>query len=172
LLRFQQSAGLRDVDVDAVAGLQFDQPPEAVTCIQILTRADGDVDGLVDPRHAVTVNGHTVPLQPTGRVGEFVCGVRYRAWQAPSSLHPTIAPHAPLTIDLVDRWMQRSLGGGQYHVAHPGGRSYDSFPINAFEAESRRLGRFFTIGHTPGAMKVGLPVRSLEFPFTLDLRTT
>ncbi|HSW03179.1 DUF2126 domain-containing protein [Aquabacterium sp.] len=136
-----------------------------------LERLELKLSGLVDPRHIVTVNGQAVPLQPTGRVGEFVCGVRYRAWQAPSSLHPTIPSHAPLVIDLVDRWMQRSLGGCQYHVAHPGGLSYATFPINAFEAESRRLARFFTIGHTPGQMQVKPAVRSLEFPFTLDLRT-
>lgn len=136
-----------------------------------LERMEVKVTGLVDPRHVVTVNGVAVPLQPTGRVGEYVCGVRYRAWQAPSSLHPTIGVHAPLVIDLVDRWMQRSLGGAQYHVAHPGGRNYATFPVNAYEAESRRLARFFTIGHTPGRMQVGQAVRSREFPFTLDLRT-
>ena len=127
--------------------------------------------GLVDARHLVSVNGVALPLQPTGRVGEYVCGVRYRAWQPSSALHPTIEPDAPLTIDLVDTWMQRSLGGCQYHVAHPGGRNYETFPVNAFEAESRRLARFFSTGHTPGAMRVAPPQRSLEFPFTLDLRT-
>jgi uncharacterized protein (DUF2126 family) len=119
----------------------------------------------------VTCNGVPVPLQPTGRTGEFVAGVRYRAWLPPSALHPSIGIDAPLTFDLVDQWMQRSLGGCQYHVAHPGGLSYETFPVNAFEAEARRLARFFTLGHTPGRMVVGKPVRSLEFPFTLDLRT-
>ena len=134
-------------------------------------RIEVKVTGLISPRHVVTCNGVPVPLQPTGRVGEYVCGVRYRAWLPPTALHPSIGTDVPLTFDLVDRWMNRSLGGCQYHVAHPGGLSYASFPINAFEAESRRLARFFTIGHTPGRMDVGQAQRSLEFPFTLDLRT-
>ena len=139
-----------------------------------LERLEVRASGLIDSRHVVTVNGRALPLQPTGRVGEFVASVRYRAWQAAASLHPTIGVHAPLTVDLVDRWMQRSLGGCQYHVAHPGGRSYDTFPVNAFEAESRRLARYFAIGHTPDGgfgERVELPAqRSAEFPFTLDLR--
>jgi uncharacterized protein (DUF2126 family) len=137
-----------------------------------LERVELLVTGLVDPRHRVAVNGVAVPLQPTGRVGEFVAGVRYRAWELPSALHPTIGAHAPLTVDLVDTWMNKALGGCQYHVAHPGGRNYVTFPVNAYEAESRRLGRFFPIGHTPGAINVPPPQRSLEFPFTLDLRRT
>jgi uncharacterized protein (DUF2126 family) len=135
-----------------------------------LERLEVKVTGLVDPRHRVTANGLALPLQPTGRAGEFVAGVRYRAWLPPSALHPTIGVDAPLTFDLVDTWMQRSLGGCQYHVAHPGGRNYQTFPVNAYEAESRRLGRFFAMGHTPGTMEVAEPQRSLEFPFTLDLR--
>ena len=135
-----------------------------------LERIEVKVSGLIDPRHVVTVNGVPLPLQPTGRSGEYVAGVRYRAWQPASALHPTIGVHAPLTFDLVDRWIQRSLGGGQYHVAHPGGRNYDTFPVNSYEAESRRLARFFDLGHTPGRVEVGEPQRSWEFPFTLDLR--
>ncbi len=135
-----------------------------------LERIEVKVSGLVDPRHRICVNGHSLPLQPTGRRGEYVAGVRYRAWQAPSMLHPTIAPHAPLTIDLVDTWMQRSLAGCQYHVAHPGGRNYVTLPVNAFEAESRRLARFFAMGHSSGRVEATVAQRSLEFPFTLDLR--
>ncbi|MFZ5551340.1 MAG: DUF2126 domain-containing protein [Pseudomonadota bacterium] len=135
-----------------------------------LERIELHVSGLVDPRHRIAVNGVAVPLQPTGRVGEYVAGVRYRAWQLPSALHPTIGAHVPLTIDLIDTWINRSLGGCQYHVAHPGGRNYVTFPVNAYEAESRRLARFFPMGHTPGQQTVPPPQRSLEFPFTLDLR--
>ncbi|HEV7984651.1 MAG TPA: transglutaminase family protein [Steroidobacteraceae bacterium] len=134
------------------------------------------VTGLPPDRFALTCNGRSVPLRPTGTVGEFVAGVRYRAWQPPSALHPKIGVHSPLTFDLFDTWMHRSLGGCQYHVAHPGGRSYQSFPVNSFEAESRRLARFFRLGHTPAraaARAVG-PAEPAgacpEFPFTLDLR--
>lgn len=139
-----------------------------------LERIEVHVTGLNESRYAVTVNGRALPLQNTGTAGEFVAGVRYRAWEAPSALHPTIGVHAPLTFDIVDTWMKRSLGGCQYHVAHPGGRNYVTFPVNAYEAESRRLARFFRLGHTPGRMDlppatVGV-AGSREFPFTLDLR--
>ena len=126
--------------------------------------------GLAPDRYVLTCNGRPIPLRPTDRVGEFVGGVRYRAWQPTSALHPTIGVHAPLTIDLVDTWMERSLGGCQYHVMHPGGRSYATFPVNAFESESRRLARFFRMGHTPGRLAPPHETPSLEFPFTLDLR--
>jgi uncharacterized protein (DUF2126 family) len=142
-----------------------------------LERIEVHVTGINPSRHTVTVNGKPLPLQPTGVVGEYVASVRYKAWNPPSSLHPSIGLHAPLTVDLVDTWMKRSLGGCQYHVVHPGGRSYDTFPVNAYEAESRRLARFFRMGHTPGAMKqlaaLGPNVTlhaSPEFPYTLDLR--
>ena len=135
-----------------------------------LERLELKVSGLNDNRHLITVNGRAVPLQPTGRAGEFVAGVRYRAWHPPSALHPTIKSHAPLTFDIVDRWLQRSMGGCRYHVAHPGGLSHEDFPVNAYTAESRRLARFFRFGHTPGQMVVEPAQPSREFPFTLDLR--
>ena len=142
-----------------------------------LERIEVHVTGMNPSRHTVTVNGTPLPLQPTGVVGEYVASVRYKAWNPPSSLHPSIGVHAPLMVDLVDSWMKRSLGGCQYHVVHPGGRNYDGFPVNAYEAESRRMARFFRMGHTPGAMK-NLPTlvpnaqlhASPEFPHTLDLR--
>ena len=128
------------------------------------------VTGLAPDRYVMICNGYALPLRPTGTVGEFVSGVRYRAWQPASSLHPLIGVHAPLTIDLYDTWSQRSLGGCQYHVAHPGGRSYSTFPVNSFEAESRRLARYFRMGHTPGNRTWLQPATSVEYPFTLDLR--
>jgi uncharacterized protein (DUF2126 family) len=126
--------------------------------------------GMVDPRHVVTCNGRRVPLHPTGTNGEFVAGVRYRAWQPPHCLHPTIKIHSPLVFDIVDTWSGRSIGGCTYHVVHPGGRGYDRFPVNAYEAESRRVSRFFKFGHTPGPMAVEEEKISKELPFTLDLR--
>lgn len=128
------------------------------------------VKGMAPDRYVLTCNGVPVPLQNTGTNGEFVAGVRYRAWQPASCLHPTIGVQAPLVFDIVDTWMQRSLGGCQYHVAHPGGRNFDVLPVNAFEAESRRLARFFRFGHTPCKMLAKAPERSAEHPFTLDLR--
>ena len=135
-----------------------------------LERLEVKATGLNGNRHVVTVNGRALPLQSTGRVGEFVGGVRYRAWQPPSALHPTIKVHVPLTIDLVDTWHRRSMGGCRYHVAHPGGRSHETFPVNSYEAESRRLSRFFRFGHTPGTVDVKVAAPSLEHPFTMDLR--
>jgi uncharacterized protein (DUF2126 family)/transglutaminase-like putative cysteine protease len=134
--------------------------------LQVLAR------GLTGDRFAIACNGNLVPLHPTGTNGEGVAGVRYRAWQPPNCLQPNIGSHAPLVFDVVDMWNGRSIGGCTYHVAHAGGLSYDSFPVNSYEAESRRLSRFFRIGHTPGPMKPRVPARSPDFPFTLDLRNT
>jgi uncharacterized protein (DUF2126 family)/transglutaminase-like putative cysteine protease len=126
--------------------------------------------GLPPDRYLLACNGRRVPLRPTGTVGEFVGGVRYRAWQPPAALHPTIGIDTPLTFDIVDTWMERSLGGCQYHVMHPGGRSYATFPVNAFESESRRRARFFRMGHTPGFLAPPQEPVNPEHPFTLDLR--
>jgi uncharacterized protein (DUF2126 family)/transglutaminase-like putative cysteine protease len=135
-----------------------------------LERVQVKVRGMTDPRHVVTCNGMRLPLYPTGTNGEFVAGVRYRAWQPPSCLHPTIGIHTPLVFDVYDTWTGRSVGGCQYHVVHPGGRSYEVFPVNAAEAETRRNSRFFPFGHTGGVWSVPPLVVQPEAPLTLDLR--
>jgi uncharacterized protein (DUF2126 family) len=141
------------------------------------------VSGMTDTRHIVTCNGRTLPLHPTGVHGEFVAAVRYRAWNPPSALHPTINIHSPLVFDIVDTWTSnggsgdgsngsvgKSIGGCTYHVVHPGGRNYETFPVNANEAEARRFARFWDHGHTPGPMDVKVEAQNRNFPFTLDLR--
>jgi uncharacterized protein (DUF2126 family)/transglutaminase-like putative cysteine protease len=130
------------------------------------------MSGMIDSRFTVLCNGRAVPLHSTGEEGEFVAGVRYRAWQPASCLHPNIPVHTPLVFDIVDKWSGRSIGGCTYHVVHPGGLAYSQFPVNALEAESRRLARFSDIGHTPGIMAIPTRERNLAFPLTLDLRRT
>jgi uncharacterized protein (DUF2126 family) len=135
-----------------------------------LERVQVKAQGLIGDRFALTVNGRRMPMHPTGTQGEAVAGVRYRAWQPPECLQPTIGVHAPLTFDLYDTWNERSIGGCIYHVTHPGGRNYETFPVNAYEAESRRLARFFATGATQGRfVPMPEPVNG-DFPVTLDLR--
>jgi uncharacterized protein (DUF2126 family) len=135
-----------------------------------LERVEVVVRGLTGGRNLITCNSRALPMTSTGTYGEAVAGVRYRAWAPPSALHPTIGTHAPLTFDIVDTWTGRSIAGCRYHVSHPGGRGHEIFPVNAYEAQSRRVARFEALGHPAGPM-VPQPVRiNSDYPLTLDLR--
>ena len=168
----------RDIDIELRTALEpwhvlGEEPGGGGTVRYVdssVERLQVKAQGLTGDRFAITVGGHRLPLQPTGTNGEFVAGVRYRAWQPPECLQPTIGVHTPLVFDVVDTWNGRSLGGCTYHVAHPGGRNYDVFPVNSYEAESRRLARFFRNGHSQGKFTVAAAKVNPDFPFTLDLR--
>ncbi len=157
-----------------------------------LERVQVKLNGIHDSRYILLCNGIRVPLTATGVKEEYVCGIRYRAWQPPSALHPTIGVDTPLTFDIVDTWNGRSVGGCTYYVSHPGGRSYDVYPVNSYEAESRRISRFGNTSHTqeqqfiqpgiataahyiennrePFVFDAPEPEINNEFPCTLDLR--
>lgn len=161
-----------------------------------LERIQVKVSHFVEERYVITCNGVKVHLNNTGVKGEYVAGIRYKAWNPHSSLHPTIGVDTPLVFDIVDTWNKRSIGGCTYFVAHPGGRSYETYPVNSYEAESRRINRFWELGFTQGEVVdvenisqnefistknvqpqdgtkkfkyKELPI-NFEFPYTLDLR--
>jgi uncharacterized protein (DUF2126 family) len=133
-------------------------------------RLQAKVSGWVDERYVLACNGRALPLQRTEVAGEYVAGVRFKAWQPYSALHPTIGAQVPLIFDVYDRWSGRSIGGMEHHVAHPGGRAYADFPVNANAAEARRRSRFVNHGGTTGAMEEPVNVQGPEYPRTLDLR--
>jgi uncharacterized protein (DUF2126 family) len=157
-----------------------------------LERVQVKISGINESRYILLCNGNRVPLTATETKGVYVCGIRYRAWQPPSALHPTIGVDTPLTFDIIDTWNGRSIGGCTYYVSHPGGRSYDTFPVNSYEAESRRISRFGNTEHSQGAQFINpalsvaahyvennrapfvfdapVPEINPEFPCTLDLR--
>jgi uncharacterized protein (DUF2126 family) len=135
-----------------------------------LDRVQVKLSGAIESRHALCVNGRRIPLRPTGTREEFVAGIRYRAWQPPHALHPTIGVHSPLHFEIVDTWMNRSVGGCSYYVSHPGGRNYDTFPVNSYEAEARRRSRFSTVGQALTRFPVPEIRPEVDFPLTFDMR--
>jgi uncharacterized protein (DUF2126 family) len=134
-------------------------------------RLEVKVRGMTDSRHVIACAGRRVPLHPTGAPGEFVAGVRFRAWRPSTGIvHPTVPVHAPLVFDVIDTWNDRAIAGCTYHVSHPGGLSHERLPTNALEAEGRRIARFQPFGHTAGTVPVPPEERNPDFPLTLDLR--
>jgi len=133
-------------------------------------RLQVSMHGMAGDRYIVTCNGRRVPLRSTGIRGSYVAGVRYKAWQPPSSLLPVIKAHTPLVFDIVDTGNRRSIAGCTYHVAHPGGRNYETFPVNAGEAEARRNARFWPYGNTQGRIEIPPEEPHPDQPYTLDLR--
>ena len=136
-----------------------------------LERVQVKVSGFTtESRYVVACNSRRVPLCPTGELGEAVAGVRYRARRLSEELHPTIPVHAPLVFDIIDRWKERSIGRCIYHVGPPDGRMYPGRPLNAKEAEDRRMERFQKCGQVLGTMAAPEEEPNLIFPMTLDLR--
>ena len=162
-----------------------------------LERIQVKISGIIPERHILLCKGCRIPLRSTGTKGEYVAGVRYKAWNPPSALHPNIGVDAPLVFDIVDTWNNKVIGGCTYFVTHPGGRSFDTYPVNSYEAESRKASRFWDFGHTPSStteqtapvenapratrfvalsksdLKLDTPIELVnpEFPNTLDLRS-
>lgn len=161
-----------------------------------LERLQVKVSGIIPERHILLCKGCRIPLRSTGTKGEYVAGIRYKAWNPPSALHPNVGVDAPLVFDIVDTWNDRIIGGCTYFVTHPGGRSFDTYPVNSYEAESRKISRFWDFGHTPSStieqtapvfdtptvsrfvaqtktdLKPDTPIELInpEYPNTLDLR--
>jgi uncharacterized protein (DUF2126 family) len=137
-------------------------------------RLEVKAGGLTPGRHHVLVNGRAMPQMPVHNgasgVAARVGGVRFKAWRPAHGLHPTIAPHTPLIVEIWDSWRKRSVGGCTYHAAHPGGRNFEAFPVNAYEAEGRRLARFEPFGLTGGVFEASRLAANPDFPYTLDLR--
>ncbi len=161
-----------------------------------LERLQVKISGIIPERHILLCKGCRIPLRSTGIKGEYVAGIRYKAWNPPSALHPNIGVDAPMVFDIVDTWNDRIIGGCTYFVTHPGGRSFDTYPVNSYEAESRKISRFWDFGHTPSStieqnapvfdtptvsrfvaqtktdLKPDTPIELInpEYPNTLDLR--
>jgi uncharacterized protein (DUF2126 family) len=133
-------------------------------------RIEVRVEGLVPERHRILVNGHALPLHPTPTKGEYVAGVRFRAWAPPQSLQAHLGIHHPIHFDVLDTWGKRSLGACAYHVWHPEGRAYDTPPLTRFEATARRAQRFTQAGPLAWPVEAVPAAPHPDTPHTLDLR--
>ncbi len=162
-----------------------------------IERLEVMVEDFNDERYHLLCNSCAVPLVKTAYQSKYIAAIRYKAWAPHSALHPTIGVNTPLVFDIYDTWNNRSIGGCTYHVMHPGGRNYETFPVNTLEAESRRITRFWEFNHSPktqsiitnqevifgeqnnyvtthNEIKENISIKTIpvsqEFPHTLDLR--
>jgi len=135
-----------------------------------MERVEMRATGLVPERYTIAVNGLELPMRSTGTAGDFVGGVRFRAWAPPHALHPHLGIHHPLRFDLIDTWAKRSIGACAYHVWHPEGRAYDVPPLTRFEAAARRAQRFTVEGPSRWPARAARARPHGDAPYTLDLR--
>ncbi|HEY1555651.1 MAG TPA: transglutaminase family protein [Kofleriaceae bacterium] len=126
--------------------------------------------GLDPERYAIAVNDVIVPMRAVAGRDLRVAGVRFRAWCPPHALHPHLGLHHPLHLAIVDKWAERGVAGGAYHVWHPEGRAFDTPPLTRVEAAARRAQRFTREGPPPWPLRAREVEPHPEQPYTLDLR--
>ena len=101
-------------------------------------RVQVELTGLTPTHHILVCNGRRVPLQPTRTRGRFLAGVRYKAWNPPSSLHPTLWPVYSLVFDLLDARTGEVLGGCTWFPARPSLVGFSAAPAPVASGEPER----------------------------------